>query len=101
MGRYILSDKAAADLSSLWDGYTERGGSEESANRLVDELLGVFQDLADFPNIGTPRDYLSDEASAFPHKRYMVYYEKREYGVEIVQVLYGGIDLESYFSSQD
>lgn len=97
MGRYTLSDKAAADLSKIWDGYTERGGSEASANRFIDNLLQSFQNLADFPDMGTPREYLPDEALALPDKGYIICYEKRGYGVEIVQVLYGGMDLESYF----
>lgn len=91
--RYVVSDKAAADLARIWDRYLERGGSEQSADRLIDELLRIFQNLADFPDIGTRRNYLPEAALALPHKSYIVHYEKREHEVEIVQVLYGRMDL--------
>ncbi len=93
-GRYVVSDKAAADLAQIWDGHLERGGSEKSADRLIDELLRIFQNLADFPDIGTRRNYLPEAASALPHKNYIIHYEKREHGAEITQVLYGRMDLE-------
>lgn len=94
MSRYVVSDKAATDLTKIWDGYVERGGSSANANHLIDELLDSFQNLADFPDIGTPRDYLPDAALALPHKDYIIHYEKRDFGVEIVQVLYGRMYLE-------
>lgn len=57
MSRYVVSDKAAADLTKIWEGHVERGRSSANANRLIDELLDSFQNLADFPGIGTPRGY--------------------------------------------
>jgi plasmid stabilization system protein ParE len=49
MGQYYITDEAAADLAKLWDGYVERGGTEENADRLIASLFESFQNIADFP----------------------------------------------------
>jgi len=36
MGRYVISDKAAADLTEIWTGHIRRGGTAENANLLID-----------------------------------------------------------------
>ena len=97
MARYFVTDSAAADLAQLWQGHIARGGTEANADRLTGGLLRSFQNLADFPDIGTPRDYLTADLLAFPHDNYMIFYRKRSYGVGIARVLYGGMDLERYF----
>lgn len=101
MARYFITDPAAADLVDVWDGYTERGGTEANADRLTDELFASFQALADFPDIGTPRSYLTTDVLAFPQGKYMIFYRKRGYGVDIARVLYGGMDFNSYFSETE
>ena len=98
---FYVTGPAAADLAELWDGYLERGGTEDNATQLFDNLFRLFQRLADLPNLGSPRSYLSAGTLALPYKRYMIIYRERVEGVDILNVLYGGMDLESYFSSQD
>ena len=66
MARYFITDPAAADLAQLWRGHVKRGGTETSADRLIDGLLSSFQTLADFPDVGTPRDYLGAGGAGFP-----------------------------------
>lgn len=98
MGSYSISDIAAADLARLTDGMIERGASVESADRFVDSLLESFQNLADFPDMGTPRDYLpTADVLAFPHQNYMIFYRKAIKSIEIAQILYGGLDMAAYF----
>lgn len=45
MGKYYITNKAAADLANMWDGHVGRGGTAENANRLIAELLESFQTL--------------------------------------------------------
>jgi toxin ParE1/3/4 len=97
MGRYTISDNAAADLATLWDSYIDRGGAETNADRLVSRLFETFQNLADFPEIGTRRAYLPAGYLALPYQEHMIFYRKSEEGVDILQVLYGGMDLVAYF----
>lgn len=101
MGRYVISDKAAADLTEIWTGHIRRGGTAENANLLIDGLLASFANLGDFPDIGTSRDYLPKDALALPHnKTHMIFYEKIVEGVEIVQVLPSDIDFYTFFADK-
>lgn len=83
MGRYFITDTAAADLANVWDGHTERGGTEANADRLVGNLFENFQNLADFPDIGTSRDYLPAGSLAFPYREHMIFYRKSAAGIGI------------------
>lgn len=97
MGRYFITDTAAADLANLWDGHVERGGTEANADRLIDDLFQNFQNLADFPDIGTSRTYLPAGGLAFPYREYMIFFSGSAEGVDILHVLYGGMDMAAYF----
>lgn len=102
MGYYHITDPAAADLSELWDGYVERGGSETTANGLIDELLTTLQNLADFPDIGTSRYYLKAHELAFPHKQHIIVYEKASNEhINILRIVYGGRDLAALFADDE
>ena len=95
---FFITNPAAADLAKLWDSYLERGGTEDTVTQLFDNLFRLFQRLADFPGLGLPRSYLPANTLALPYKRYMIIYRERTEGVDILNVLYGGRDLERYFS---
>lgn len=98
MADYFITDPAAADIEGLWNGLVDRGGAVASADRFMLEFFRTFQGLADFPDVGTPRDYLPAGSLAFPHRQHLIFYYGRPGGVDIDHVLYGGMDLESYFS---
>jgi plasmid stabilization system protein ParE len=51
--------------------------------------------------MGTPRHYLPPGVLALPHQKQMIFYRKTKEGVDIYHVLYGGMDLEAYFSEQE
>ncbi|CAN5832914.1 hypothetical protein BH24DEI2_BH24DEI2_02720 [soil metagenome] len=101
MGKYYITNKAAADLANVWDGHVGRGGTAENANRLIAELLESFQTLADFPDLGTKRDYLQVGILAMPNDKHMIFYSKSSGGVDILQVLFGGMDFQAYFSASE
>ena len=95
MSDYLIADKAAADLVNIEDSYIERGGSEANATHLIAGLFESFQTIADFPDIGTSRPYLPKTVRALPHGKYIICYQISVDTVEIVQVLYGGMDLSA------
>ena len=98
MGQYSISDKAAADMAEIYDGMIERGRSEVNADHFFDGLLKTFQNLADFPDMGNSRPYLTEKVQAFPHKEdYIIFYQKTSRGIIILHLLYGGQDLIDYF----
>ena len=100
MARYFVTDVAARNLRDIRNSYIEQGGTVESANRLLSDIYGRFENLADFPQLGTPRDYLPGDFLAVPHKSYMIFYCVTDYGVDIINVLYGAIDFDDYFSRE-
>ena len=98
MGRYTVSDRAASDLAAIEDGFLERGGAQRNADSLIQSFLDSFQNLADFPEIGTARDYLQEDELAIPHEGYIIVYMKRSAEhVDILHIVWGGMDLYSYF----
>ena len=100
MGRYTVADKAASDLAAIEDGHLERGGSQANADILIQSFLDSFQNLADFPDIGTPRDYLEEDERAVPHGNYMIVYTKRSAGlIDILHVVWAGMNLPGYFDT--
>ena len=100
MGRYRISDQAASDLAQIEIGHVERGGTEENAILLIMGILETFQTLADFPDIGTGRDYLKEDELAVPHGDYIIVYMKQSQElIDILHVAYGEMDLYSYFAS--
>ena len=98
MADFYITDAAAEDIEDLWEGYIERGGSVSNADLFVLDLFKSFQNLADFPDIGLSRDYLPPTSLTFTHKQYIIVYRKRQDGVDIINVLYGGMDLKRFFS---
>ena len=97
MPDFYITDPAAEDIEALWRGYVERGGAVNNADLFVLGLFKSFQDIADFPDIGTSREYLPAGSLAFPYQKHIVIYRKRSDGVDVARVLYGGMDLEHYF----
>lgn len=101
MGRYTVSDQAATDLARIEKGHVERGGSQENADLLIAGFLKSFQHLADYPDTGTPRDYLKEDELAIPHSGYMIVFMKRsEQLIDILHVAWGEMDLYKYFGKQ-
>lgn len=98
MSDFYITDPAAEDIEALWNAYIERGGTVDNADLFVLDLFKSFQNLANFSDIGTSRDYLQSGTLAFPHQKHIIFYRKRADGVDILNVLYGGMDLERYLS---
>ena len=98
MNRYDLTQQARQNLIEIRNNHLERGGSVANANKLLFDLYRSFRNLADFPELGTGREYLPEGLRALPHKNIMIYYKPQPGGVIIVHVFYGASDLETIFS---
>ena len=100
MSRYTVSDRAASDLAAIEDGFLERGGAQQNADNLIQSFLDSFQNLADFPDIGTARDYLQEDELAVPYEGYIIVYTKRSAEhIDILHIVWGGVNLYDYFAS--
>ncbi len=93
----IFSPDAILDLEDIWLYIAQ--DDIDRADRFVDKLRAFCEgELALFPEIGAPRDYLSKGVLAFPYRNYMLYYRISKGVVQIIRIMHGSVDKESGFS---
>jgi toxin ParE1/3/4 len=96
MRKIVFSPEAIEDLEEIWLYIAQ--DSPTGADGFLDQLYSLCTEkLAAFPEIGTGRDYLNSEVSAFPYKRYMIYFRFNANRVEIIRILHGSRDLPTIF----
>ena len=97
MPTLIVSPLAEEDLEEIWSFVAER--DVEAANRLIDEITGRFDHLLAYPEAGRARHELLVNLRSLPVKRYVIFYQPTDDGVEIFRVLHGSRDIQSEFDS--
>jgi len=76
-----------------------------AAARFVAGLRATEELLLAMPGIGTARDYGNPTLVGMRFhlvkgfRKYLIFYIPRDYGIEVVRVLYGPRDLEALFGS--
>jgi len=94
MQDYLISPDALDDLQGIWDFIAL--DSLEAADRVIDELLENFQELANHPGIGhTRRDLTTRDVRFWPVHSYLVVYADHPLPLRIVAVLHGAQDVPS------
>lgn len=76
-----LSPFAQADLEEIWRYISD--DNQESADKIIDEILQKCQFLAKNPKLGRTRHNLIIELRSFPYKRFNIFYFPVENGIEI------------------
>jgi len=97
MPTLIVSPLAEEDLEEIWSFVAER--DMEAADRLIDEITGRFDHLLAYPEAGRARHELLVNLRSLPVKRYVIFYQPTDDGVEIFRVLHGSRDVQSEFDS--
>lgn len=97
MPTLIVSPLAEEDLEEIWSFVAER--DVEAADRLIDEIIGRFDHLLAYPAAGRARHDLLVNLRSLPVKRYVIFYQPTEDGVEIFRVLHGSRDVQGEFDS--
>ena len=97
MPTLIVSPLAEEDLEEIWSFVAER--DVEAADRLIDEITGRFDHLLAYPEAGRARHELLVNLRSLPVKRYVIFYQPTDDGVEIFRVLHGSRDVHSEFDS--
>jgi toxin ParE1/3/4 len=82
-----LSPAAVADVEAIWT-YTAETWGIEQANRYTDQLVAVFAQLADLPQLGMPCDHIRVGYRRRQVGRHVIYYRLADYGIAIVRVLH-------------
>jgi plasmid stabilization system protein ParE len=86
--RYLVAPEAEDDLRQIWRYLLGQAGLA-IANRIQDELVDAFEDLADLPGKGHRRsDLTSRDVLFFSVYQYMIVY-RRGALLEIVAILHG------------
>ena len=68
-----------------------------TAHRIYDEIKAKTFDYASRPLLGEANPNLGEGFRFFPHKRWVVIYQPRDYGLEVFAVLDGSREYESIF----
>jgi toxin ParE1/3/4 len=97
MPTLIVSPLAEEDLEEIWSFVAER--DMEAADQLIDEITGRFDHLLAYPEAGRARHELLVNLRSLPVKRYVIFYQPTDDGVEIFRVLHGSRDVKSEFDS--
>jgi plasmid stabilization system protein ParE len=91
---------ARADLKEIGHFIAERDGRRLTARKIVREIHAKTFDYASNPLLGEANPNLGEGFRFFPHKRWVVIYQPREYGLEVFAVLDGSREYESIFHSR-
>jgi toxin ParE1/3/4 len=97
MPTLIVSPLAEEDLEEIWSFVAERDA--EAADRLIDQITGRFDHLLAYPEAGRARHELLVNLRSLPVKRYVIFYQPTDDGIEIFRVLHGSRDVQGEFDS--
>lgn len=97
MPTLIVSPLAEEDVEEIWSFVAER--DVEAADRLIDEITDRFDHLLAYPEAGRARHELLVNLRSLPVKRYVIFYQPTDDGVEIFRVLHGSRDIQGEFDS--
>ena len=93
MARYILTNKAVADLSDIWN-YTYSKWSEDQADKYYQMLQDTFKQIADNPGLGKDYSIVIDKLLGFRAGRHIVFYRSIEGDkIEVLRILHEQMDL--------
>ncbi len=96
---YRLSIAAANDTRDIYDYTLFRFGEQQSVVYLngLDERL---QFLAENPASGRSRDEVRNGLMSFTYKKHVVFYQVTSYGIKVVRILHGSMDIPKQFGSR-
>jgi toxin ParE1/3/4 len=95
MNRCEFTELARADLQDILTYIA--ADSLRAALRWIERIEQQCQRLAEMPGMGRRRDDLAAGLRSFPVGLYLIFYREVENGVQIVRVLHGARDVESFF----
>jgi toxin ParE1/3/4 len=102
MRRATFLAAASADLVAILTYIADESGSVAVAELFVQRLRAQCQKLAAFDvTIGRARPELRPDIRSFPYKGYVIFCRYVGERFEVVNILEGHRDIESYFSEHD
>jgi len=89
----LISREAIRDLEEIWEYIAE--DSELNADRFIDQIIEKCCELVDLVGVGHRRDDLIPGMLSLAFRKYIIFFQRNESGVEIVRVLHGARDIRS------
>ena len=83
------------DLREIWIHLAKE--SEEYADRIAIQILGVPRKLTNLPKMGKQRNELIFGLRSFPAGKYLIFYQETKNGISIVRVLHSARDIDNLF----
>lgn len=100
MPRYEFTETAQNDLEEITDFTLARWGREQ-AEKYLDGLEQLAQNLADFPELGADRGALLAGLISFPYVSHNIYYVQQPHGITAVRVLHKRMDQRHIFNKSN
>jgi toxin ParE1/3/4 len=97
---FTVRPLAWREINAQLDYFEEQAGLE-TAERFLDQLISSFEDLSQMPKVGVRcgfRKPATRRLRRWPVKgfeNWLIFYQPRRDGVEIVHVMHGARDIES------
>ncbi len=95
MLRILKRPEAENDIEEIWLYIAQ--DNVDNADKLLDEIEETSRKLAQFINMGRNRDELHAGLKSFPVGKYVIYYLPISGGLEIVRILHGMRDIDTFF----
>ncbi len=90
-----VSTLARQDLEVIWTYIAQ--DSQDTADRFILYMQGVFDRVLAFPLSGRARPEIHPNIRSIPYGNYLVFYRPTDSGIEIARIVHGARDLSSLF----
>ena len=97
MARLLKRPQAEVDLEDIW--WYIAQDNLQNADRFLDRVYEKCLILAEFPQMGVNQDELKTHLRSFAVGTYLIFYFPIEDGIDVVRVLQGARDIESFLFS--
>jgi toxin ParE1/3/4 len=95
MAKYKLTNKAVADLKSIWN-YTFDNWSERQADKYYNMLIDNFNQISKNPSLGKNYPDIFDDILGLRVGRHIVFYlQNQNSEIEIIRILHEKMELKS------
>lgn len=98
--RYRLTPHVIGDLEGIWR-YTAQIWSTEQADRCIDDIVHMFQTLADFPTLARERTEFSPPVRIQVFESHLIIYRVIDAAVVVLRVLGGQQDWTAILHAAD
>ena len=99
MPRYEFTEQAERDLKSILD-YTLEQWGRAQADKYLDGIEALVDNLAANPDLGAKRDNLLEGVLSFPYVSHVLYYIKQAHGITILRVLHQRMDPKRHITTE-